>query len=125
MTPNPVRPATMLTGTLTVMNTGAAQLLGVTAEVFIPDEIVQFNANLTSGATVSCSGDAYPALCAARERVVYTVGMLGPGAMALLTLPPPVANTVTPGRVVSFNARAADGSGFTANARASVGVRTP
>jgi len=125
LNPDPAQPGELVSGLLTVTNAGAVQLLAVEAQVFLPDEIVAFLANQTSGASASCVGDGNAAFCSPRERLVWTVGTLAPGAMVTLTMPPRVAASVGPGRVVTFNGRASENTGFTAAARASLRVRTP
>jgi hypothetical protein len=125
LNPDPVHPNATVTGTLTVMNTGAVQLLGVQVEVFLPDENANFLTNQTSGASATCVGDGNTLVCSARERLVWTVGTLASHAMTILTMPVPIRNTTVPGRVITFNASASETSGFTAAARASVRVTSP
>jgi hypothetical protein len=90
--------------------------------VFLPDEIVPFYTSQTSGASATCSGTNG---CSPRELLLWSVGTLAPGAGVTLTMPPPIQATVAPGTVVTFNALASESSGFSAVARASVGVQTP
>jgi hypothetical protein len=117
-----VQPGGLVTGQLTVTNTGAVQLLGVAVEVFLPDEIAAFAPNQTSGASATCTNNGY---CLPRQRLIWTVGTLARGAGVTLTMPPHIQANVAPGTVVTFNALASEGSGFTAAARASVRVQTP
>jgi uncharacterized protein DUF11 len=125
VTPDPAAPGAVLSGSLAVENLGAVQLLGVTVEVFLPDEIVAFGTNVTSGATAMCIGDQFPTTCSVRERLVWTVGTLAPTALVTLTMPPHLQANVVPGKVIPFNALAIENGGFTAAARASLRVKTP
>jgi Domain of unknown function DUF11 len=122
LTPESVQPGAMIIGSLQVSNLGALELLDVSVEVFLPDAIANFGANLTSGAPASCVGDQFTATCSVRERLVWTVGSLAGGAAAPLTFPPSVAAAAARGRVLAFNARTQDGSGFTTQARGSIRV---
>src|SRR5262249_26055545 len=61
-------------------------------------------------------------ICSARERLVWSVGTLAPGTGFTVSAPLGLATAVGPGRTVTFNARAAEDSGFTAAARASIRV---
>ncbi len=125
VTPDPAQPGALLSGMLTVKNTGPIALLGVQVEVFLPDEIALFATNQTSGASATCIGDGNPAACSARERLVWAVGTLASGGMAQLTMSPHFQAAVVPGRVVTFNARAAENGGVSTAARRSIRVQTP
>jgi uncharacterized repeat protein (TIGR01451 family) len=123
--PDPAPPGQILTGTLTVSNTGQVDLLSVEVEVPLPEAIANFGTNLTSGATATCVGDNFVTTCSARERLVWTVGTVSPNAMAVLSMPPPLNNTIAKGSVIVFNARARATGGLVAAARASVRVQGP
>ena len=122
LTPDAAQPGAMLTGSLQVTNLSANELIAVEVEVFIPDAIVNFGTNLTSGAPAVCAGDQFTSTCSARERLVWTVGTLAAGASAPLSFPPSLAASIAPGRLLTFDARAEEGSGFTTQARGSIRV---
>ncbi len=123
LTPDIVVPGGLINGTLVVMNAGSIPLLGVQVEVAIPDTIANFPVSQTSGASATCIGDGSTSTCSARERLVWTGGTLAPGAALVLGMPPRIGASIAPGVVSTFNARARENTGFTAEARGSVRVR--
>lgn len=121
---DPVQPGEMLTGLLTVTNTGAVQLVSVQVEVYLPDENAGFGANVTSGSPATCIGDGNPSFCSARERLVWTVGTLPAGAGVTLSMPLAVGASVGGGRVLTLNGRAEAATGSPVAVRGSVRVET-
>jgi hypothetical protein len=118
LNPDPAQPGEMIAGRVTVTNTGVVPLLGVTAQVFIPDHIETFGTSRVGGASAACFGDT-SGLCSARERLVFTIGTLAPGGGVTVTAPFGVADATGTGQVLTFNARAGEDSGFRAGARGS------
>src|ERR1019366_2383626 len=73
LNPDPAQPGGLVTGQVTVTNTGAVQLLGVTVLVFLPDEIVSFYPNQTSGASATCTNNSN---CLPGQQLIWAVGTL-------------------------------------------------
>ena len=125
LNPDPVRPGELVDARLTVTNRGATELLGVEAEVFMPDSVEGFGTNTVTGAPASCFGDQFTTACNARERLVFTaIPALPAGSGVTLSLPPDVASSIAAGRLFTFNARVRETNGTTAAARASLRVET-
>ena len=125
LVPDPVEAGEVIAGTVTVANEGGVALLDVTVEVRIPEEIANFFVVDTSGATAQCLGVFVFGTCSVGEVVQWTVGTLEAGTGITLTMPTPVAAATDAGTVVSFEARARDGSGLDVAARESVRVVDP
>jgi len=125
LVPDPVEAGEVIAGTVTVANEGAVALLDVTVEVRIPEETANFFLIDNSGATVQCLGVFVFGTCSVGEVIEWTVGTLEAGAGITLTMPPSVAAATEAGTVVSFEARARDGSGLDVAARESVRVVDP
>jgi uncharacterized repeat protein (TIGR01451 family) len=119
--PNPAPPAGSVEVDLTVANTAAVPLFDVEVVLILPDLIGPFSPVVNNGGT--CPNSVFNAsFCEGRERVVWQVGMLGPGAMVTLTTEPPIPNALAPGTVLTFDGRATATGGLFESAEAVVGV---
>jgi uncharacterized repeat protein (TIGR01451 family) len=114
LNPDPLRPGESVQVALTVTNTGPIALLDVEAHFIIPDGIAPFSANLIPGGV--CPNAFNSSLCEPRERVVWQIGTLAPGAGVTVITVPSAAADLRPGTLLVFNAAGEEGGGHQATA---------
>ncbi|TFH25012.1 MAG: hypothetical protein E4H03_02035 [Myxococcales bacterium] len=112
-------------GTLVVANQGLVALTGVEVEVLLPPEMANFALASATGAPAACAGAAFPTVCSAGERLVFTVGTLGVGADATLRFPPAAIVGTPAGTQLVFEARARGAGGVNTALRDGVRVVSP
>jgi uncharacterized repeat protein (TIGR01451 family) len=102
-----VWPGLTVTATLKITNTGPIPLISVRVASRIPTEGVGgvYVSALSTGGT--CSGG----FCDPSEFATWSLGTLLPGGTATVTLPLPVVNSLTAGRLIAYEAFATDDAG--------------
>ncbi len=123
--PDPVASGETLHTEVTVANTSLFPLVGVVLEMRLPDFVDTFDEDYASG-PASCDSVGFGNFCDRRERIVWTLGELGAGQVATLSIPPLVntSGLVPPdAQPIRFDAHVRDGSGRSAAASDSAEVQ--
>ena len=121
VTPNLASPSGSFEVDLTVTNMGGVPLFDVEVGLILPDGLGSFSPVVNNGGT--CPNSVFSAaLCEARERVVWQVGMLAAGAATTVTTVPPVPSDAPPGLVITFDGHATSGDGSLVSAQGVVRV---